>query len=79
MVSPGEDGMSDEIIGYYRDRKEALLKEFDRTAASMNDSLVERYGMESASFVVRTIAITNKIGRIQSCKTNYPLMPMQVT
>jgi hypothetical protein len=55
MVSPGEHGMSDEIIGYYSERKEALLKEFDRTAALMKDSLVARYGEESASTLQREV------------------------
>ena len=47
--------MSDEIIGYYSERKEALLKEFDRTAMLMNDSLVARYGMEFTSTLQREV------------------------
>jgi len=40
--------MSDQIIGYYIERKKALLKEFDLTVALMEDSLVKRYGKEFA-------------------------------
>ena len=32
-------------MGYYSERKEALLKEFDRTAALMKDSLVAWHGV----------------------------------
>jgi len=47
--------MSDEILGYYSERKEALLKEFQRTTALMKDSLVARYGMEFASMLQREV------------------------
>jgi hypothetical protein len=40
--------MTDQIIGYYIERKGTLLKEFDQTAALMEDSLVKRYGKEFA-------------------------------
>jgi len=40
--------MSDQIIGYYIEAKELLLKEFDLTVALMEDSLVKRYGKEFA-------------------------------
>ncbi len=45
--------MPGEKTGHYSRRKETLLKEFDRTAALMKDSLVVRYGMESASMLQR--------------------------
>ena len=41
--------MSGQIIGYYIESKELLLKEFDRTAALMEDSLITRFGNEFAS------------------------------
>jgi len=47
--------MSDEIMGYYSERKEALLKDFDRTSALMKDSLVARYGMEFAGTLQREV------------------------
>lgn len=47
--------MSNHITGYYKSRKEALLKEFDRTLALMEDSLVKRYGKEFADSLKLTI------------------------
>ena len=41
--------MSNPIIGYYVNRKESLLKEFNHTVALMEGSLVTRFGMEFAS------------------------------
>jgi len=41
--------MPGEIIGYYIKYKETLLKEFDYTAALVEDSLVQRYGKEFAN------------------------------
>lgn len=41
--------MTDQIIGYYIERKATLLKEFDHTVSLMEDSLVKRYGTEFAS------------------------------
>lgn len=41
--------MPDQIIGYYIERKDSLLKEFDHTAALMEDSLVTRFDKEFAS------------------------------
>ena len=36
-------------LGYYRSRKEQLLKEFDRTVALIKDALVARYSEDLAS------------------------------
>jgi hypothetical protein len=47
--------MPDEIVGYYSERKETLLKKFDRTAALMKDSVVARYGKEFASTLQREV------------------------
>lgn len=47
--------MSDEIMGYYNKRKEALLKELDRTTLLMEDSLVARYGKDLASALQREV------------------------
>lgn len=47
--------MPSQITGYYRERKETLLKEFDRTAALMEHSLVARYGKEFASTLQREV------------------------
>jgi hypothetical protein len=47
--------MSDEIMGYYNKRKEALLKELDRTNLLMEDSLVARYGKDLASALQREV------------------------
>ncbi len=49
------DEMPDEIMGYYSERKKALLKEFDRTAALLEDSLVARYGKEFAGTLQRVV------------------------
>ena len=43
--------MSDQIKGYYIERKKKLLNEFDRTVALMEDSLVKRYGQEFAGML----------------------------
>ena len=40
--------MSNQVIGHYKDKKEALYKEFDRTLALIEDFLVKRYGKEVA-------------------------------
>jgi hypothetical protein len=47
--------MPEEKIGYYSERKETLLKKFDRTAALMEHSLVARYGKEFASTLQRVV------------------------
>lgn len=41
--------MADQIMGYYIERKEALLEEFNHTIAIMENSLVTRFGMEFAN------------------------------
>jgi len=41
--------MPNQTLGYYRARKGKLLKDFDRTSALMNASLVARYGEEFTS------------------------------
>ena len=38
--------MTDQVIGYYSDRKDKVLKDFDRTSRLMEPSLAERYGEE---------------------------------
>ena len=43
--------MSDQIKGYYIERKKTLLNEFDLTVALMEDSLVKRYGKEFAGML----------------------------
>ncbi len=45
--------MPSQIIGYYRSRKEKLLKDFDRISAFMKASLVARYGSEFTSTLQR--------------------------
>ncbi|NOR72667.1 MAG: hypothetical protein GQ467_02160 [Mariprofundaceae bacterium] len=47
------DQMPDQLIGYYSSRKEKLLKDFDRTFALMNESLITRYGEQFASILQR--------------------------
>ena len=41
--------MPSQAMGYYKARKERLLKDFDATCALMKASLVERYGQELAN------------------------------
>jgi hypothetical protein len=41
--------MPDQLVGYYTERKETLLKEFDHTAALMENFLVTRFGKEFAN------------------------------
>lgn len=47
--------MSDTTIGYYNKRKDALLKELDRTILLMEDSLVARFGKDFASALQKEI------------------------
>ncbi len=47
--------MPNQILGYYNAHKEKLLKDFDRTSGLMKDSLLARYGKESASTLQRDV------------------------
>ncbi len=41
--------MSNQVIGYYKEKKGTLLKDFDRILALVENSLVKRYGKDIAS------------------------------
>ncbi len=47
--------MPNHIIGYYKSRKDKLLKDFDRTSVLMKDSLVSRYGEEFTKTLQRDV------------------------
>ncbi len=47
--------VSDEIPSYYRGRKEALLKDFDRTADLMKAPLAQRLGAQTATEMIRDV------------------------
>ncbi len=47
--------MPNHIIGYYKSRKDKLLKDFDRTSVLMNSSLVSRYGEEFTKTLQRDV------------------------